>query len=51
MSATQILILVLLCIVSLPFVVYITVKLGTFAFFRGRQLFHDSQIGEDTNGD
>lgn len=50
MTPSQILVLVLLCIFSLPFVIYLSVKLGTYAFFKGRQLFRDSQIGEDSNG-
>jgi hypothetical protein len=31
-----------LCVVF-PIAVYITVKMGTYAFFKGRQLFHEDQ--------
>lgn len=39
-------IIVLLVLGSTPFVVYISVKLGTYAFYRGRQLFEK----ENKNG-
>lgn len=32
-------IIVLIVLVAIPFVVYVSVKLGTYAFYRGRQLF------------
>lgn len=32
-------ILVLVVLMATPFVVYVSVKLGTYAFYRGRQLF------------
>ena len=37
----------LLFMLSLPWVVYMAVKLGTYAFFRGRALFYEE---EKTNG-
>ena len=30
---------VLIVLGALPFVIYVSVKLGTYAFYRGRQLF------------
>jgi hypothetical protein len=33
--------LILIVLLALPFVVYTSVKLGTFAFYRGRQLFDE----------
>jgi len=30
-----------------PFVVYQSVKLGTFAFYRGKQLFEENRHGEE----
>ena len=38
----------ILAIVVFLFVLYTAVKLGTFAFYRGRQLFHEQ---EKRNGD
>lgn len=40
-------ILVLVVLMSTPFVVYVSVKLGTYAFYRGRQLFEK----ENKNGE
>jgi len=34
---------VLVGILMLPFVVYLSVKLGTYAFYRGRQTFLDDE--------
>jgi len=30
----------------LPFVVYVSVKLGTYAFFKGRQAFKNEEIND-----
>jgi len=35
--------LMFVVIVTCPFVVYVTIKLGTIAFFNGRQFFLDSR--------
>ena len=35
--------LALIVMVGLPFVVYVSVKLGTYAYFRGRQLFENER--------
>lgn len=40
--------LLLLFVLSLPWVVYLGVKLGTYAFFEGRALFHKEE--EKSNG-
>jgi hypothetical protein len=37
-------------IAALPFVVYVCVKVGTVAFFRGRQSFHETFEGKEDNG-
>jgi len=39
--------LVLLCVISLPWVVLMAVKLGTYGFFKGRALFYEE---EKSNG-
>lgn len=51
-SMQSVIVVLVLCAV-LPFAVYVTVKLGTVAFFRGRQVFHDSEfeIRRKQNGD
>lgn len=44
--------LVLLAVVAvLPYVVYVSVKLGTFAFLRGRELFNQSRREVLKDGD
>jgi len=44
------LLIVLMILVALPYSVYISVKLGTYAFFRGRQLYHEEmKDGEKKN--
>ena len=40
---------ILLVTIVSPFVVYFAVKLGTVAFFRGRQFFNDSIEREKDN--
>lgn len=35
--------MVALVLLLMPFVVYTSVKLGTYAFFKGRQLWYQSQ--------
>ena len=35
--------LLVVLVMASPFVVYTCVKLGTFAFYRGRQLFEEQQ--------
>ena len=39
-------VIVCLILAAVPFVCYLAVKLGTVAFYRGRQLFHDSVENE-----
>ena len=39
---------VLLCVFSLPWVVFMGVKLGTYAFFKGRAIFYEEE--EKANG-
>jgi len=31
-------------LVAVPFEIYVSIKLGTYAFFKGRQIFKDQQI-------
>jgi len=38
---------IFLVLLSLPFVVYLTVKLGTYAFFRARQQFYLKESQRD----
>ena len=33
----------LLLLIVIPVVVYLSIKMGTFGFFRGRQLFHQHE--------
>jgi len=33
----------LLFVVSLPWIVFVSVKLGTYAFFKGRALFYEEE--------
>ncbi len=42
------LLVVLLFVLSLPWVVLMTVKLGTYAFFKGRAIFYEEE--EKANG-
>jgi len=44
-----VLLVLLFFLVVCPFVVYLIVKCGTFAFYRGRQLF--KQFEENHNGE
>jgi len=39
---------ILLILLGFPWLVYLSVKLGTYAFFRGRALFHEHE--ERSNG-
>ena len=37
-------------LLTLPYIVYLSVKLGTYAFYRGRQLFErENKNGESKN--
>jgi len=47
MDALLIIITVMLCFVALPVLAYITTKLCTYAYFRGRQVFEERQENED----
>lgn len=40
-------VLVVIVLISSPYIVYMSVKLGTYAFYRGRQLFER----ENKNGE
>ena len=50
MSNPELLLLSVLCIVGIPYVVYTSVKLGTYAVLRGRKIYYDQekQNGETT---
>jgi hypothetical protein len=43
----EIVLVLLIVLGTLPFVVYVSVKLGTYAFYRGRQIFEK----ENENGE
>ena len=38
---------VVLAALAAPVVAYVSVKLGTYAFFRGKQLFEEDQVDGD----
>lgn len=40
---SELLLFTLGVLVAVPFVVYLSVKLGTYAFFRGRELFEQTR--------
>jgi len=48
MTTIEVLIVVMLLLVFTPYVVYVSVKLGTYAFFRGRQLFEKENSDGET---
>lgn len=41
MTLTEILILIAASVIAVPFVVYFTVKLGTYAYYQGKRQFHN----------
>ena len=46
MSTAHLLLVFGAVLVGVPFVVYLSVKLGTYAFFRGRELFEQKNKKE-----
>lgn len=46
MTDSHTLIGVFILIITFPFIVYLSVKLGTYAFYKGRKLFYD-EFGEE----
>lgn len=48
MTTIEVLIVIMLLLVFTPYVVYVSVKLGTYAFFRGRQLFEKENYDGET---
>ena len=46
----EIVLLVLVVSLAFPFVVYTSVKLGTYAFYRGRQIFEKETENGESKG-
>ena len=44
------LVLVVIVLLLLPWVSYVTAKLGTVGYLRGRELFHKHKEGDRENG-
>lgn len=41
MTTIEIMLLIAVLMVAIPYTTYLTVKLSTYAFYRGRQLFQE----------
>ena len=41
------LLVLLLVVCSLPFVTYVCIKLGTYAFFKGRQAYYEEKENDE----
>ncbi len=44
-------VLLFVLLLAIPFVGYFTIKFGTFAFYRGRQLFNQFEEKESGDGE
>ena len=50
MTTIEVLMVILICLIALPWASYTAVKLGTVGFLRGRELFHKVNEKEKKNG-